>query len=71
MVKLTRLRRRRLEKGWSLEDLARATGLTRQTLGLLERGRREPHPANIAKIAEALGCLPADLMEPEPGAAGP
>jgi transcriptional regulator with XRE-family HTH domain len=68
LVRLTRLKRRRLEKGWSLTDLARESGLSRQTLSFLERGEREPRPANIARLAEVLGCTPAQLMEPEQSA---
>jgi len=65
LVKLTRLRRRRLEKGWTLDDLERASGISAHALSLLERGLREPRPANILKLAEALGCSTTDLMEPE------
>ena len=65
LVRLSRLRRRRLEKGWSLSDLARQSGLSRQTLSFLERGVREPRPSNIRALADALGCDPRDLMEPE------
>lgn len=66
MVKLTRLNRRRLEKGWSLADLARESGLSRQALGKLERGVREPQASTIARLADVLDCRPVDLMEPEP-----
>lgn len=65
LVRLTRLRRRRLERGWSLADLARETGLSVRTLSLLERGLREPRPATIALLARVIDCQPVDLMEPE------
>jgi transcriptional regulator with XRE-family HTH domain len=65
LVRLTRLRRRRLEKGWTLSDLATASGLSRRTLSLLEQGLREPRPANILRLAEALQCDTRELMEPE------
>jgi transcriptional regulator with XRE-family HTH domain len=65
LVRLTRLRRRRLEKGWTLADLARESGISRKTLGYIERGEREPRPKNIARLATVLGCEPKELMEPE------
>jgi DNA-binding Xre family transcriptional regulator len=65
LVLLTRLRRRRLEKGWTLSDLSTAAGLSRRTLSLLEQGLREPRPGNILRLAEALQCDTRDLMEPE------
>jgi transcriptional regulator with XRE-family HTH domain len=65
LVKLTRLRRRRLERAWTLDDLSAASGLSPHALSLLERGKREPRPGTIRKLAEALGCEPRDLMEPE------
>lgn len=65
VVRLTRLKRRRLEKGWTLTQLSDASGLSRRTLSLLERGSHEPRPGNILRLAQALGCQPADLMEIE------
>jgi XRE family transcriptional regulator, fatty acid utilization regulator len=65
LVKLTRLKRRRLEKGWTLDQLAEESGLSATTLGFLERGVRQPRPSNITRLAEALGCQPGELMSPE------
>lgn len=65
LVRLTQLERRRLEKGWTQSQLAKAAGLSQRTVSLLERGKRQPRPGNIALLASALGCLPKDLMEPE------
>jgi transcriptional regulator with XRE-family HTH domain len=59
------LKRRRLEKGWSLADLAERSGLSRQTLSLLERGQRQPRPANISLLAKVLECSTTELLEPE------
>jgi transcriptional regulator with XRE-family HTH domain len=67
LVRLTRLHRRRLEKGWSLADLAQESGLSVRSLSLLERGIREPRPATIALLARVLECEPRELMEPESG----
>ena len=65
LVRLSRLRRRRLEKGWTLKDLSDRVGLSQRTLSLLERGVREPRPTTISALAQALDCAPVDLMEPE------
>lgn len=65
LVRLTRLRRRRLERGLTLQALAELVGLSRKSLGYIERGEREPRPGNITKLADALDCRPVDLMEPE------
>jgi len=65
LVRLTRLKRRRLEKGWTLRDLRDATGFSVRTLSLLERGETEPRPATISRLATVLECRPVDLMEPE------
>lgn len=65
LVKLTRLRRRRLEKGWTQADLSAASGISAHAISLLESGKREPRPANIAALARVLGCEPKELMEPE------
>ena len=66
LVKVTRLRGRRLEKGWTLDQLRDAAGISAHALSLLERGIRQPRPSTITKLARALDCQPADLMEPEP-----
>jgi transcriptional regulator with XRE-family HTH domain len=65
LVRLTRLKRRRLERGWTLQDLAHASGITSTSLSYLERGKREPKPATIRRLAEALQCDARELMEPE------
>jgi transcriptional regulator with XRE-family HTH domain len=65
LVHLTRLRRRRLEKGWTLKHLSELTGLSLQTLSSLERGTREPRPATITLLARVLECQPIEMMEPE------
>jgi len=65
LVRLTRLQRRRLERGWSLDQLSERTGLSKRSLSLLERGETQPRPSTITRLAQALECEPVDLMEPE------
>lgn len=59
-----RIRKARLAAGMNLADLALASGVARQTIGALERGRVEdPHAATIAAIATATGTDPVALMD--------
>lgn len=58
-VRLTRERH-----GWSQERLATATGLHRTYISGIERGVRNPTIEILAKLAEALGVEPSDLVRP-------
>jgi transcriptional regulator with XRE-family HTH domain len=44
-------------------ELARAAGITPNGLWQIEKGLREPRPATIRKIAQALGIEPSSLVE--------
>jgi transcriptional regulator with XRE-family HTH domain len=48
-------------KNWNQSDLARATGLGRDSISTYIHGTVRPTPKNLAKLAEALECTPADL----------
>ncbi|MBF6131376.1 helix-turn-helix domain-containing protein [Nocardia brasiliensis] len=54
-----RLRRARERQGFSLADLARATGLSTSTLSRLESGQRKPSLELIVPVTVALG-VPLD-----------
>jgi transcriptional regulator with XRE-family HTH domain len=43
------------ERDWNQSDLSRRTGLSRDSISTYARGRSMPEPANLRKIAEALG----------------
>lgn len=45
------------------EELACNSGLHRTTIGLLERGRREPQLETIFKLAKGLGKGPGELLD--------
>lgn len=62
----TRIKQRRMEKGMSLRELARQSNLTAGFICDLEHGKRSVSIHNAARIAEALGWAPADLLGEEP-----
>ncbi len=57
-----RLRRIRVRKGWSQEELAHRAGVDRTYVSGIERGIRNPSLINICKLADTLGVKPATLM---------
>lgn len=56
------LRRQRLAKGLSQEQLAEKTGLHPSEVSRLERAVREPRLGTIARLAHALGVSAAKLV---------
>lgn len=62
------LRDLRVDKGYTLEELAAATGLSPSYLSRLESGSRRLNADIIQKLSDILKCSPADLL---PFANGP
>jgi transcriptional regulator with XRE-family HTH domain len=60
-----KLRILRAERGWSLEQAADRTGISRESLGLLERGKRHPRTPTLHKLAHGYGIPVAELMQEE------
>ena len=56
------LRDFREQKGWSQEELGHHSGLHRNYIGGIERGERNVALLNIARLANALGIRPRDLL---------
>lgn len=56
------VRRHRLQRRWSQEDLAEYTGLHRTYIGSLERGERNVSLINIALLAATLQVPLAQLV---------
>ncbi|MEN8116877.1 MAG: helix-turn-helix transcriptional regulator [Bacteroidota bacterium] len=52
----------RVEKGLSQQDLADLVGATRQTIGLIEKGKYNPSLNLCVKIAKALNRTLNDLF---------
>jgi transcriptional regulator with XRE-family HTH domain len=53
----------RAERGWSQEDLSRATGLHTTAISKMERGNRAPRFPTIVILAEALEVPAGRLFE--------
>lgn len=54
--------RLRVERGWTIADLSRLSGLNATWLGVLERGGNIPSLATIFKLAEVFGVEAAELV---------
>lgn len=62
-----RVKQLRAERGWSLEALANASGVSRSMLSQIEREQANPTLAVTLRIAQAFGMTLGDLLE-VPGA---
>lgn len=58
----TKLKVARVEKGLSQQELADAVGATRQTIGLIEKGKYNPSLNLCISIARTLGKTLNDLF---------
>jgi transcriptional regulator with XRE-family HTH domain len=56
-----RLKELRRLKGWSQQDLAGESGVSKGTIAWLETQKHEPHPRTMRKIAAAIGVEVSDL----------
>ena len=56
------LQDRRQLKGWTRAELARRARMNASTVGLIETGRLSPYPAQLRKLARALG-LPLERAD--------
>ena len=68
-----RLRDLRTGRGWTQDDLARRTGLSKSYLSRIEDGERQPSLASLLSLAQAYGIALASLFteptqEKRPGA---
>jgi DNA-binding XRE family transcriptional regulator len=53
----------RLKQGLSHDTLAQKSGLTRQSIGMIESGKRIPSIASCLKIAKGLGVSLQKLLD--------
>ena len=56
------MRKRRQERGLTQEQLAFAAEIDLTYVGGIERGKRNPSVVVLARIADALGTDPAELL---------
>ncbi len=63
-----RVKNLRAERGWSLEALANASGVSRSMLSQIEREQANPTLAVTLRIARAFGLTLGELLE-QPGSA--
>ncbi len=61
LLGLRGLRLARQGRGYSIGQLAELTGLRRETISDLERGRGQPQPYAVARLATALDCPSSTL----------
>ena len=61
------VRRLRLAKGLSQEDLAHEVGVHRNYIGALERGERNPTLVSVERITDALEADPSDMLRDSAG----
>lgn len=59
------VRRLRLQKGMTQEQLAEASGFSQNYISDLERGRRNPTVVTLYELATPLGATPQDLLSPQ------
>lgn len=58
-----KIKLRRIEHGWSLQDLANRMGYAnKSTITRIESGQIDPPQSKVVKFAEALNTTVADLM---------
>lgn len=62
----TRIQEVARERGTTAAELARRLGLYRSNLSAMDAGRRTPSLRLLLRLAEALGCGVADLLETAP-----
>lgn len=59
------VKRIRIARGLTQEELAERSGFSQQYLSDLERGRRNPTIVSLWELAQALGATPVDLITPD------
>lgn len=58
------VRKERLARGWTQQELAGRLEMERSYLSELERGRRNPTVRVLGALAQALGVEPWELLKP-------
>lgn len=67
----TRITQEARARGMTAAELARRLGWYRSNVSAMDAGRRAASMRALARVAEALGCSPGDLMQLGPDADAP
>lgn len=59
---LTKLKQKRLEKGYTQQKLAELTGIKQQSISSYESGEQFPRRKAFEKLAEVLECSIGELI---------
>jgi transcriptional regulator with XRE-family HTH domain len=59
----TRIKKLRLDRGISQEELAHRSGLSRTGMGFLETGKRWPRLDTLMSVADGLGITVDELLK--------
>lgn len=59
---MIKLKLKRIEKGFTQQELARRVGVSQNALSMCELGVHFPKKKTLDKLAEVLGCKIADLI---------
>jgi putative transcriptional regulator len=62
---LNRVKELRSVRGWTQEELARATGVSRQSINSIERNRYVPSLALALTFARVFGCATDEIFQLE------
>jgi transcriptional regulator with XRE-family HTH domain len=65
-MRKNRIKELRRGRGWSQNELARKIGTSNQQVSYLETGRRRLTDVWMLRLADALECHPAHLLDCEP-----
>ena len=69
-MKSAQVRMARGALNWSLADLAKASGVHRNTISNFETGRYDMNPDNVAKVRAALESAGVEFIAENGGGAG-
>ena len=59
----SRIREKRIKKGWTMMDLAFEAGIDYRQLGRIERGENNVTIFSLIRITDALGCKIKDVIK--------
>ena len=59
---MEKLRKKRIEKGWSQVELAKRSGFTNKSISHYENGLRFPRRDVLYKLADVLECEVSDII---------